>query len=106
MKSFEGRIVQDADKLDAIGAIGIARTFAFGGKFGSVLYDPKINPIKHTSLESYHKNRSHTINHFYEKLLLLKDLMHTKTAIKIAKKRHEYMEGFLEQFYNEWDSNI
>ena len=104
MKSLEGKIVQDADKLDAIGAIGIARTFAFGGKFGSLLYHPDIPPITHKDLESYHKNRSHTINHFYEKLLLLKDLMHTESAKDIATQRHQFMEDFLTQFYNEWNS--
>ncbi|MDX1350588.1 MAG: HD domain-containing protein [Putridiphycobacter sp.] len=106
MKSLEGKIVQDADKLDAIGAIGIARTFAFGGKFGNELYNPKVAPIAHKSLESYQKNRSHTINHFYEKLLKLKDLMHTDTAKHLANQRHEYMEGFLNQFYSEWKAKI
>jgi len=106
MKSIEGRIVQDADKLDAIGAIGIARTFAFGGKFGSILYHPDIKPLNHKNLESYHKNRSHTINHFYEKLLKLKDLMHTDTAKNIATERHQFMETFLNQFYREWKSEL
>lgn len=106
MKSLEGKIVQDADKLDAIGAIGIARTFAFGGKFGNVLYDPDVDPIEHKSLESYQKNRSHTINHFYEKLLKLKNLMHTDTAKSLALQRHQYMEGFLNQFYSEWNAEI
>jgi len=106
MESLEGKIVQDADKLDAIGAIGIARTFAFGGKFGSILYHPDIKPMTHKNLESYQKNRTHTINHFYEKLLLLKDLMHTNTAKKIAEQRHQFMETFLAQFYNEWDSKL
>ena len=106
MKSLEGKIVQDADKLDAIGAIGIARTFAFGGKFGSILYDPEVKPINHQSLESYQKNRTHTINHFYEKLLLLKDLMYTQTGKQIAEQRHQFMEDFLTQFYNEWEAKI
>lgn len=106
MKSLEGKIVQDADKLDAIGAIGIARAFAFGGNFGSVLYDPNIPPMDHKSLVSYQKNRSHTINHFYEKLLKLKDLMHTTTGKEQAKARHQYMEQFLEQFYAEWHAKI
>lgn len=106
MEIIEGKIVQDADKLDAIGAIGIARTFAFGGKFGSVLYDPNIKPTTHKTLESYQKNRTHTINHFYEKLLKLKDLMHTKTAKSIALERHTFMEQFLKQFYDEWNANL
>lgn len=106
MNSLEGRIVQDADKLDAIGAIGIARTFAFGGKFGSLLYHPDIKPITHDNLESYHKNRSHTINHFYEKLLKLKDLIYTDSAKVIAKERHEFMILFLKQFYKEWESEL
>lgn len=106
MKSLEGKIVQDADKLDAIGAIGIARTFAFGGKFGNVLYDPEIEPMEHKSLESYQKNRTHTINHFYEKLLKLKDLMHSETGKNLALQRHQYMEGFLKQFYSEWNAKI
>lgn len=106
MKSLEGKIVQDADKLDAIGAIGIARTFAFGGKFGNELYNPEVGPTEHKSLESYQKNRTHTINHFYEKLLKLKDLMHTQTAIDLANQRHAFMESFLNQFYNEWHAKI
>ena len=106
MKTIEGKIVQDADKLDAIGAIGIARTFAFGGKFGSLLYHPDIKPIQHQTLESYQKNRTHTINHFYEKLMLLKDLMHTETAKQIALQRHQFMEQFLEQFYKEWEAEL
>ncbi len=106
MKSIEGRIVQDADKLDAIGAIGIARTFAFGGKFGSILYDPNVPPITHKTLTSYQKNRTHTINHFYEKLLLLKDLMHTETAKTIAAERHQFMLEFLDHFYKEWKAEI
>lgn len=106
MKSLEGKIVQDADKIDAIGAIGVARTFAFGGKFGSILYDPNIKPMQHQSLESYQKNRTHTINHFYEKLLKLKELMHTGTAKIIANERHDFMQQFLDQFYKEWDAQL
>ncbi len=106
MQSIEGKIVQDADKLDAIGAIGIARAFAFGGKFGSILYDPTISPIDHQTLESYQKNRSHTINHFYEKLLKLKDLMYSNTARELAQQRHEFMEAYLKQFYIEWEAKI
>ena len=106
MKSLEGKIVQDADKLDAIGAIGIARAFAFGGKFGSEIYNPDIEPIDHQTLESYQKNRSHTINHFYEKLLKLKDLMHTATGQAIAEEKHRFMVLYLEQFYKEWQMTI
>ncbi|WP_070138473.1 HD domain-containing protein [Crocinitomix algicola] len=103
MKLKEGLIVQDADRLDAIGAIGIARTFAFGGKFGSQIYNPEIEPMTFKNAEEYRKNRSHTINHFYEKLLLLKDGMNTATGRKLAEDRHKYMEEFLHQFYAEWE---
>jgi uncharacterized protein len=103
MKSIEGLIVQDADRLDAIGAVGIARTFAYGSKHGNVIYDPDVNPAKFASEEEYRNNRTHTINHFYEKLLLLKDLMNTNTGRELASQRHLYMENFLKQFYNEWD---
>ena len=103
MKSLEGRIVQDADRLDAIGAIGIARTFAFGGKVGNPIYDPEVDPTVFTSAEEYVKNRTHTINHFYEKLLKLKEGMNTETGKRMAYERHHYMEGFLKQFYKEWE---
>ena len=106
MKSIEGLIVQDADRLDAIGAIGIARTFAYGGKYGNMIYDPKVKPTDFKSEEEYRTTRTHTINHFYEKLLLLKDLMNTTTGKKIAAQRHEYMERFLDQFYREWEGNV
>lgn len=106
MKQLEGLIIQDADRLDAIGAIGIARTFAFGGKFGNLLYHPDIAPATFKSAEEYRKNRTHTINHFYEKLLLLKDKMNTPTGKRMAQERHQFMELFLNQFYNEWQGKI
>ena len=104
MNSIEGKIVQDADRLDAIGAIGIARAFAYGGHKNRLLYDPKVQHDLHDSFEQYASSGSHTINHFYEKLLLLKDRLHTETARKIGQQRHDYMEGFLAQFYAEWNT--
>lgn len=101
--TLEGRIVQDADRLDAIGAMGIARTFAFGGFKKREIYNPEILPVKYASLEDYKKNTNPTLNHFYEKLLLLKDMMNTEEAKKIAQQRHEFMETYLDQFYAEWE---
>ena len=101
--SIELNIVQDADRLDAIGAIGIARTFNYGGFKNRPLYNPRIAPNLHMNKEEYKKNQAPTLNHFYEKLLLLKDKMNTETGKQIAQERHRYMEGFLSQFYAEWD---
>lgn len=103
LKTLEAKIIFDADKLDAIGAIGIARTFAYGGSKNRSMYEPDEKPIMHASFEEYKNNQSHTINHFYEKLLLLKDLMQTQTGQQIAQSRHDYMENFLKEFYTEWD---
>ncbi len=101
--TIEAMIVQDADRLDAVGAIGIARTFAYGGNKGRQIYNPGIKPELHTDFESYKKSTAPTINHFYEKLLLLRNRLNTQTAIEIAEKRHIFMEQFLEQFFLEWD---
>ncbi|NEV92870.1 HD domain-containing protein [Psychroflexus sp. YR1-1] len=101
--SVELDIVQDADRLDALGAIGIARTFNFGGFKNNPLYDPEIPANPSQSKAEYKKSNSPTINHFYEKLLLLKDKMNTETARDIAAERHEFMENYLDQFYKEWD---
>ncbi len=101
--SPELAVVQDADRLDAIGAIGIARTFNYGGHKGRGLYDPNIKPNLEMTKEEYKNSNSPTLNHFYEKLLLLKDLMNTKTGKLMAEGRHQFMEQYLEQFYGEWE---
>ncbi|MFH0735515.1 MAG: HD domain-containing protein [bacterium] len=99
--SPEGQIVQDADRLDTIGAIGIARVFAYSGFTGRQIYNPNLKPIEHKSTESYFNNNNTAINHFYEKLLLLKDLMNTNYAKKLAEERHNFMVLYLNQFFKE-----
>ncbi len=101
--SQEMRVVQDADRLDAIGAIGIARTFNYGGFKNRLIFHPDIKPQNYADVASYKNTTAPTINHFYEKLLLLKDAMHTSTGKQLAENRHAFMEQFLAQFYKEWE---
>lgn len=103
MKSLEGQCVQDADRLDAIGAIGIARCFAYGGHAGRLMYDPDELPVMHATAEAYKASKGHSLNHFYEKLFLLKDRMNTATGRALADERHRYMEQYVERFLAEWN---
>jgi uncharacterized protein len=103
--SIELSIVRDADRLDAIGAIGIARAFAYGGHKNRPIYEPSISSEFHEKFESYANSKSHTINHFHEKLLLLKNRLRTPTARKIGEHRHKFMEEFLKEFLNDWNLN-
>lgn len=100
--SLEGRVVQDADRLDALGAIGIARCFAYGGSRHRQIHDPREKPVLHKTAAAYHDSEGSSINHFYEKLLLLKDRMNTKTGRRLAASRHRFIQAYLRQFYAEW----
>jgi uncharacterized protein len=105
MRTKEGMVVQDADRLDAIGAIGIAKTFAFGGETGMLMYDPNVAPRKGEELLKIRNSRT-SLNHFYEKMLLLKHGINTKTAQKIAEGRHRFIQEFLARFLNEWEGSL
>jgi len=101
--TIEGKVVQDADRLDALGAIGIARTFAYGGGRKRLLYDPNIKPRKNLAFKDYKKDSQTILNHFYEKLLLLKDRMNTKTGKRLAVQRHQFLKDYLKKFFEEWE---
>lgn len=103
MSTLEGKVVQDADRLDAIGAIGIARTFMYAGSKGHAMYDKEVAVREMMTEKEYRQGKSTAVHHFYEKLLKLKDLMNTDTAKRLAEERHEYMEHFLQQFMKEWN---
>jgi uncharacterized protein len=100
---IEAKVVRDADRLDAIGAIGIARTFAYGGSKGNPLFNPELRVRENMTIEEYRNGETSTIHHFYEKLLKLKNLMCTETGRKLAEERHAFMENFLQQFFKEWN---
>lgn len=102
--TIEGKCVQDADRLDALGAIGIARCFTYGGSRGRAIHDPSVPVQHHTSTKQYLSHQGTSINHFYEKLLLLKDRLNTGSAVKIAEGRHEFMKAYLDRFHAEWES--
>ena len=102
INTIEGKVVQDADRLEALGAIGVARAFSYGGYKNRPLYDPEIKPLLHTTARQYENNNSTTITHFYEKLLLLKGMMNTKTGKKLAERRDRFMKMYLKEFLREW----
>ncbi len=106
MTSLEGKVVQDADRLDALGAIGMARTFAYSGWKGQLIFDPEIQPREQFTSTQYRNEKSTAINHFHEKLFKLKELMNTNIAKEIARERHRFMELFLEQFHSEWNQRL
>jgi uncharacterized protein len=106
INSMEFQIVMDADRLDAMGAVGIARAFNYGGFKNRALFDPEVSPVKYKTMDDYKNSEAPTINHFYEKLFLLKDLMNTQTAKNLAEERHEYMLEFVKRFIDEWQGKV